>query len=103
MAREKQARHRGSNAGNLNKSSVTIGSDAIVRLYKHFAGTGYLTFDDDGENVKETIEDAGMYIGICRSPKGEKTKTKSFKIHYSRNDFHIVPDMQKNDYRRRIL
>jgi hypothetical protein len=95
LAKEKQARHRGSNAGNLNKSSVTIGSDVIVKLYRQFAGTGELQFNSNGENVKETIEDAGMYIGICRSPKGKKIKTKSFTIHYSKNDFHIVPDMPK--------
>ena len=78
---------------------MTIGSDAIVRLYKHFAGTGELCFNSDGENVKEKIKDAGMYIGIYRNLKGKKIKTKSFIIHYSKNDFHIVPYMPKKyDY-----
>ena len=99
LSTDKQSLHQEGNGA--NKSKIDINSkhkdkenEIIRELYKKFATTGIYNYDDKtGQNVKEYIKDAGFYIGYWKrkGEKGRGKRTRAFTIHYSKNDYHIVP------------
>ena len=85
LSLEKQSFHKGGSKGQ-NKSYVNVSDDTLRHLYEEFSTKGEYTYNrNTGENVREYIEDAGIYIGYYRTKEGQKIKTMAFTIDYSKN------------------
>ena len=89
----KQGKHiLGDNNYTEGRSYLTISKDEAQDLVNKYAGTGTFEFDKNGKWKKHEIINANKEIGVVVDPiTGEKTSTKSFKIHYSKKGTHIVP------------
>ena len=74
---------------------VTISDDEILQLVNDFKGKGDLRINDATQrwNTQEVILTNDKVIGVViNNMTGESAPTTVFKIHYSQNGVHIVPD-----------
>lgn len=82
------------NHGEFGPSYLTVTDDKILELTKKYSGKGKIQYNRKGEwNSKETIVTNGDIIGVVVDNRtGKSVETSVFKIHYSKDGIHIVPD-----------
>lgn len=75
-------------------SYVVITDDEILELVNKHKGTGVIKLNRNLKwDNKETIITNDELVGcVVNDLTGETAKTSVFKIHYSKNGIHIVPD-----------
>ena len=81
--------------GQYGPSYLTISDEEVLELVKEFKGTGKIRLNPKtGEwNQQETILSNDKIIGyVVNNLTGKTVETAVFKIHYSQNGIHIVPD-----------
>lgn len=72
---------------------VTISDEEILRLVNQFKGTGKIRIKNGKWNNQEVIITNETIIGVAVNDiTGKEVETTVFKIHYSKNGIHIVPD-----------
>lgn len=88
--RKKQVRQK----GEYGPSYVTVTDDVVLELVKRYSGTGIVKYNRRGEwNHQEIIVTNDKIIGVVIDNRnGRSTETSVFKIHYSNDGVHIVPD-----------
>ena len=81
-------------AGKFGPSYITVQDDDITELVNKHKGKGIIKLDRNGKwDNTETIIDNDRDIGTAVNQlTGATAKTSVFKIHYSKNGIHIVPD-----------
>ncbi len=81
-------------AGKFGPSYITVQDDDITELVNKHKGKGIIKLDRNGKwDNTETIIDNDRDIGTAVNQlTGTTAKTSVFKIHYSKNGIHIVPD-----------
>ncbi len=88
----------GSHNFEKGKSVVTISLDEIRTLVEENAGKGIKDFNrESGKWSKKEIITTNYDIGYVYSDNGNKIYTKSFKIHYSKKGYHIVPYLEGDE------
>ncbi len=89
----KQEKHiKGTNNYIEGRSYLTISLDEAQDLVNKYAGSGEFKFSKNGNFSKKEIIKTDKYIGYSVNHiTGQETKTKDFKIHYSKKGVHIVP------------
>jgi hypothetical protein len=89
----KQGKHiLGHNNYIEGRSYLTISIEEAQELVNKHAGTGDIVISQSGDWRKQEIITTDKEIGVSIDPiTGEKTPTRSFKIHYSNKGTHIVP------------
>ena len=73
---------------------VTISDSEILELVNTFKGKGEIKLTKNGSwDNKETIITNNKIVGIVVNDlTGKSVETSVFKIHYSKEGIHIVPD-----------
>lgn len=89
----KQGKHiKGHNNYTEGRSYLTIDQEEAQELVNKYAGTGRIEISKEGKWKNKEVILCDKVIGVNVDPVTlEKTETKSFKIHYSKNGAHIVP------------
>lgn len=82
------------NDGQYGPSYVTISDDDILRLVKKYSGKGEIKYSRNGKwDNKETVVTNEEIVGVVvNNMSGKSVPTSVFKIHYSDEGIHIVPD-----------
>lgn len=100
---EREAKLRRKNQ--YGPSYLTISDDEVLELVRQYSGSGIITYTEDGvdiKNIKEVIIDNDKIVGVVyNNLTGEYTETSVFKIHYSQDGIHIVPDYPSKKKNRR--
>ena len=79
--------------GKHGPSYTTISDDEIITLVNKFKGTGIIRTKNGKWNNQEVIVTNETVVGVAVNDiTGKEAKTTVFKIHYSKNGVHIVPD-----------
>lgn len=79
--------------GKHGPSYITISDEEIITLVNRFKGTGIIRTKNGKWNNQEVIVTNETVIGVAvNDMTGKEAKTTVFKIHYSKNGIHIVPD-----------
>ena len=80
--------------GQYGPSYVTLSDNEILDLVSRYKGTGLIRIDRKGNwDMEETIVSSDRIVGVVyNNLTGSNTLTTVFKIHYSKNGIHIVPD-----------
>lgn len=88
-----QGKHiKGHNNYIEGRSYITVSEKEIQELVNKYAGTGKLLKSAKGEWRHQEIIKCTKIIGVdINNLTGIETKTKYFKIHYSKKGTHIVP------------
>ena len=75
-------------------SYLTISDEEIYELVKKYSGKGKISYNRKNEwDSKETIVTNDKTVGVVvNNLNGDLAETSVFKIHYSKNGIHIVPD-----------
>lgn len=73
---------------------VTISDDEIIELVKQYKGKGDIRLTKKGEwDNEEVIITNDKIVGVVvNDMTGKSVPTSVFKIHYSNDGIHIVPD-----------
>lgn len=89
-----QRQHSLQSKGQYGPSYITISDDDVLRLVNKYSGKGEIKYDRNGKwNNQETIVTNDEIIGVVfNNQNGKHVQTSVFKIHYSENGVHIVPD-----------
>lgn len=79
--------------GQYGPSRLTINSDEITDLITKYSGHGQINIKNGKWDNKEVIFNNNKIVGIAvNNLTGREAETTVFKIHYSKNGVHIVPD-----------
>ena len=79
--------------GKYGPSYITISDEEIIELVNRFKGTGIIRTKNGKWNNQEVIVTNETVIGVAVNDiTGKEVETTVFKIHYSKNGIHIVPD-----------
>ena len=81
--------------GQYGPPYLTISDEEVLELVAEFKGTGKISLNSKtGEwNHQETILSNDKIVGyVVNNLTGKTVETTVFKIHYSQNGIHIVPD-----------
>lgn len=79
--------------GKYGPSYITISDEEIIELVNRFKGTGIIRTKNGKWNNQEVIVTNETVIGVAVNDiTGKEVGTTVFKIHYSKNGIHIVPD-----------
>ncbi|MGF7050406.1 hypothetical protein J2T13_004944 [Paenibacillus sp. DS2015] len=80
--------------GEFGPSYLTISQDEVAQMVKQYAGTGGIKLNKNGVwDNKETILTNDTIIGkAVNNLTGAEADTTVFRIHYGKNEVHIVPD-----------
>lgn len=80
--------------GEYGPSYLTIPDEKVLELVQRFMRTGDIKLDRNGKwNGQETIITNDEIVGyVVNNLNGATAKTSVFKIHYSKEGVHIVPD-----------
>lgn len=73
---------------------LTISDTEILELVNKYKGKGTIWLDKNLQwNNQELIVTNNKIVGVCvNNLTGKSVATSVFKIHYSQQGFHIVPD-----------
>lgn len=82
------------NKGQYGPSYLTISDEEILELTQKYSGKGRIKYNRKGEwNSQETILTNDKIVGVVVDNRnGISVETSVFKIHYSKDGIHIVPD-----------
>lgn len=79
--------------GQYGPSKITISSKEIDDLIKAYSGHGKINIKNGKWDNKELILTNNKIVGIAvNNLTGKEAETTVFKIHYSNNGVHMVPD-----------
>lgn len=80
--------------GQYGPSYVTVSDEKILELVHKYSGKGKIKYNKNGVwNNQEVILTNDEIIGVVIDNRtGKSAETSVFKIHYSENGVHIVPD-----------
>jgi len=79
--------------GQYGPSRLTISEDEALKLVKQYAGTGIIRTKKGIWDNNEIITTNNKVIGVVvNNLTGKEMPTTIFKIHYSKDGIHIVPD-----------
>lgn len=79
--------------GQFGPSYLNISEGEILDLVKKYSGTGDIHCKNGKWNNIETVIDNDKIVGVVYDNRnGNNAETSVFKIHYSNNGVHIVPD-----------
>lgn len=80
--------------GEYGPSFITITDEEILELVREFSATGEIQYNKNNRwNNKESILTNDRIVGVVvNNLTGKEVETLVFKIHYSNDGIHIVPD-----------
>ena len=79
--------------GEYGPSRITISNNEIEQMIYKYAGTGKIRIKNGKWLNYEMITTNDKIVGVVvNNLTGEEVLTTTFKIHYSKNGVHIVPD-----------
>lgn len=80
--------------GQFGPSYLTITDEEVLELVNRYSGKGLIRYGNNEKwNNQETIVTNENIIGVVVDNRnGKSVETSVFKIHYSKDGIHIVPD-----------
>lgn len=80
--------------GQYGPSYITISDEEVLDLVQKYSGKGKIHYGiDDKWNSQETIVTNNKIVGVVVDNRnGRSAETSVFKIHYSKDGIHVVPD-----------
>ena len=80
--------------GEYGPSYLIISDEKVLELVKKYSGKGKIRYNREGLwDSQEIIVTNDEIIGVVVDNRnGKSAETSVFKIHYSKDGIHIVPD-----------